>query len=74
MQIYVIFCFCQAMIPADSEELVLSSKCENSDSSLYKEHLLFSFIPSTLTRLLCLFCLAGSIAFPFGMRQRGRVV
>lgn len=34
------------MIPANSEDLVLSSKCENSDSSISKEHLLFSFIPS----------------------------
>ena len=36
----------QKMIPVNSEDLVLSSKCENSDSSLNKEHLLFSFIPS----------------------------
>ena len=34
------------MIAANNEDLVLSSKCENSDSSLNKEHLLFSFIPS----------------------------
>lgn len=34
------------MIPVNNEDLVLSSKCENSDSSLNKEHLLFSFIPS----------------------------
>ena len=37
------------MIPANNEEIVLSSKCENSDSSIQKEHLLFSFIPSKLT-------------------------
>ena len=37
------------MIPAKNEEIVLSSKCENSDSSIQKEHLLFSFIPSKLT-------------------------
>lgn len=36
----------QKMMPVNSEDLVLSSKCENSDSSLNKEHLLFSFIPS----------------------------
>lgn len=36
----------QKMIPVNNEDLVLSSKCENSDSSLNKEHLLFSFIPS----------------------------
>ena len=38
--------YLQKMIPVNSEDLVLSSKCENSDSSLNKEHLLFSFIPS----------------------------
>ena len=48
------FFFLQKMIPADSEEIVLSSKCENSDSSLNKEHLLFSFIPSTLISLFFL--------------------
>ena len=34
------------MMPPNNEELVLNSKCENSDSSFTKEHLLFSFIPS----------------------------
>jgi len=56
----VIFLFFQTMIPADNEEIVLSSKCENSDSSLNKEHLLFSFIPSTL---ISLFCLSGLQTF-----------
>lgn len=42
------------MIPAESEEIVLSSKCENSDTSLNKEHLLFSFIPSKSVDVLCL--------------------
>ena len=37
------------MIPANNDEIVLSSKCENSDSSIQKEHLLFSFIPSKFT-------------------------
>lgn len=35
-----------AMMPPNNEELVLNSKCENSDSSFTKEHLLFSFIPT----------------------------
>lgn len=39
-------CFFQKMIPGNNEDLVLSSKCENSDFSVSKEHLLFSFIPS----------------------------
>lgn len=56
--------FFQKMIPADSEEIVLSSKCENSDTSLNKEHLLFSFIPSTLTALFCLTGLYINISLP----------
>ncbi|XP_067053119.1 uncharacterized protein [Acropora muricata] len=34
------------MIPSNSEDVVLNSKCENSDPSIQKEHLLFSFLPT----------------------------
>ena len=36
----------KVMLPANADEIVLTSKCENSDVSVNKEHLLFSFIPS----------------------------
>ena len=39
----------QAMLPANGEEIVLSSKCENSDFSAIKEHLKFNFIPSKIS-------------------------
>ncbi|KAJ7381185.1 hypothetical protein OS493_004785 [Desmophyllum pertusum] len=34
------------MLPANNDEIVLSSKCENSDVSVNKEHLRFNFIPT----------------------------
>lgn len=42
------FLFYQKMKAANNEDMVLRSKCENSDTSLTKEHLLFSFVPSKL--------------------------
>ena len=34
------------MLPANNDEIVLSSACENTDFSTLKEHLKFNFIPS----------------------------
>ncbi|XP_020601762.1 uncharacterized protein LOC110040832 [Orbicella faveolata] len=34
------------MLPANNDEIVLSDKCENSDTSVIKEHLKFNFIPT----------------------------
>ena len=39
----------QGMLPANDEEIVLSSTCENSDFSAIKEHLKFNFIPSKIS-------------------------
>ena len=38
--------FFQVMLPANNDEIVLSSACENTDFSTFKEHLKFNFIPS----------------------------
>jgi len=37
------------MLPANNDEIVLSDKCENSDTSVIKEHLKFNFIPSKMS-------------------------
>ncbi|CAH3028156.1 unnamed protein product [Porites evermanni] len=34
------------MLPANNDEIVLSSACENTDFSTFKEHLKFNFIPT----------------------------
>ena len=39
----------QVMFPANRDEIVLGSKCENSDFSAIKEHLKFNFIPSKIS-------------------------
>lgn len=41
--------FSQVMLPANNDEIVLSDKCENSDTSVIKEHLKFNFIPSKMS-------------------------
>ena len=38
----------KVMLPANSDEIVLSSNCENSAVTVNKEHLKFSFIPSKM--------------------------
>ena len=40
--------FYQAMVPANNDEIVLNSACENTDSSVFKQHLQFNFIPSKI--------------------------
>ena len=36
----------QKMNPAENEKLILNTKCENTESSAQKDHLLFAFVPS----------------------------
>ena len=40
------------MLPANNDEIVLSDKCENSDTSAIKEHLKFNFIPSKISDII----------------------
>ena len=43
------------MLPANNDEIVLSSACENTDFSTFKEHLKFNFIPSKKMSLAQMF-------------------
>lgn len=49
------------MLPANSDEIVLDSKCEHTDSSTFKEHLKFTFIPSMLSRLAFIRCILKAL-------------